>query len=87
MNERIKQLMDKSMDYYSNGYVDYPELNPEKFAQLIVRDCIDAISNVEEMYFNSIRVTAAGEAKNRYAEAESACQMAKRKIETRYGVE
>ena len=39
MNERIRELMNEAMDYYSNGYVDCPELNPEKFAQLIVREC------------------------------------------------
>ena len=43
MNERIKELMNAAMDYYSNGYVDYPELNPERFAQLIVRECADQI--------------------------------------------
>ena len=31
--------MNQAMDYYSNGYVDCPELNPEKFARLIVREC------------------------------------------------
>lgn len=39
MNERIKELYDQATEYYSNGYVDCPELNEEKFAELIVKEC------------------------------------------------
>ncbi len=35
--------MNQAMDYYSNGYVDCPELNPEKFAELIVKDCANEL--------------------------------------------
>lgn len=39
MNERIKELYDQATVYYSNGYVDCPELDWKKFAELIVRKC------------------------------------------------
>lgn len=49
MNERIKELMNQSME--STGVEGlggcYMELNPEKFAELIVRECIKICSDVE----------------------------------------
>jgi len=43
MNERIRELMEKSME--STGVEglggSYQELNPVKFAQLIAKDCAD----------------------------------------------
>lgn len=46
MNPRIRELMNQAMDLYSNGYVDCPELNPEKFARLIVQECIGCCEQV-----------------------------------------
>ena len=39
MNERIRELMRQATEYKSNGDdTESPVLNPEKFAELIVRD-------------------------------------------------
>ena len=45
MNERIKELMDQSRDYYSNGYVDCPEFNPEKFARLLLKTVLTIVES------------------------------------------
>ena len=51
MNERIKQLEKQCWNHQSN------HLNAEKFAQLIVRECIDKI----ETYRIPVGNSAAGE--------------------------
>ena len=41
MNERIRELMRQATEYKSNGDdTESPVLNPEKFAELIVRECV-----------------------------------------------
>jgi len=46
MNERIKELMNQAME--STGVEglggSYMELNPEKFAELIVRECVKVLT-------------------------------------------
>ena len=39
MNERIKQLYDQSMEQHVSNNMAWEELNPEKFAELIVQEC------------------------------------------------
>jgi hypothetical protein len=39
MNERIKELYDQATVYYSNGYVNCPELDWKKFAELLIQKC------------------------------------------------
>ena len=52
MNERIKELMNQAMQ--STGVEglggSYMELNPEKFAELIVRECIGIVENLNPGY-------------------------------------
>ena len=45
MNERIKQLADQC--YYINTYTDIEMFNEEKFAELIVRECIEKITTYD----------------------------------------
>ena len=40
MNERIKQLYEQSMEQHVSNNMAWEELNPEKFAELIVRECV-----------------------------------------------
>ena len=43
MNERIKQLADQC--YYINIHTDIEMFNKEKFAQLIVRECVQVCAD------------------------------------------
>jgi hypothetical protein len=43
MNERIKQLYEQSMEQHVSNNMAWEELNPEKFAQSIVQECIHAL--------------------------------------------
>ena len=48
MNERIKELYDRSMkvvSYTDGGYTEIKALDPEKFAELIVRECAELIEH------------------------------------------
>ena len=47
MNERIKQLAEQAQDWADNRNFyasDYQDYMMEKFAELIVRECIDIVS-------------------------------------------
>ncbi len=39
MNERIKELYEQSMEQHVSNNMAWEELNPEKFAELIVQEC------------------------------------------------
>ena len=41
MNERIKELLQESYSHFGHGKYRTPELVAEKFAELIVRECMD----------------------------------------------
>lgn len=43
MNERIKQLYERAMEQHVSNNSAWEELNPEKFAELIVRECISTL--------------------------------------------
>jgi len=57
MNDRIAKLYDQALVLESNGDYVAGELDPVKFAELIVRDCIDKIETHQIPVGNS----AAGE--------------------------
>ena len=44
MNERIRQLYDQAIIIEDNGDYVWGELDPEKFAELIVRECMTKVS-------------------------------------------
>jgi hypothetical protein len=39
MNQRIKQLHEQAMEQHVSNNAAWEELNPEKFAELIVKEC------------------------------------------------
>ena len=43
MNERIAKLYDQAIVLEGNGDYVAGELDPEKFAELIVRECMDVV--------------------------------------------
>jgi len=48
MNERIKQLIKQCYEtgpIGKDGWPEYSNLNEEKFAKLIVRECVDIVSD------------------------------------------
>jgi len=50
MNERIKQLVEQAahvVGYTDGGYTEIKALDPEKFAELIVRECA-TIADIEK---------------------------------------
>ena len=48
MNERIKELERQATDYYSNGQERI--FDRQKFAELIVKDCLDIVNRKEYSY-------------------------------------
>lgn len=46
MNERIKKLKEQATSYTWNGNDVTEELDEQKFAELIVRECIDIAKDV-----------------------------------------
>ena len=59
----------------------------QKFAQLIVKECIGAISEVKESFFEFRLETDDFTEKIRFFAGEDACNQSVRKIETLFGVE
>ena len=57
MNERIDKLLVKAGAYFGGEGVVYDAFDPKKFAELIVRECIDKI----ETYRIPVGNSAAGE--------------------------
>ena len=53
MNERIKQLAEQAMVTNNRGDGYYNRiLDPEKFAELIVRECVEQVWYTREDYIN-----------------------------------
>jgi len=51
MNERIKKLADDCRTLYRDGSGEYVEqFDEEKFAELIVRECLDVVENTNDRY-------------------------------------
>ena len=54
MNERIKQLAKQAEEYadieYNASDLDWYELKEEKFAELIIKECVDLVDTLNEAY-------------------------------------
>ena len=48
MNERIDKLMVKAGAYFGGEGVDYSNFDPNKFALLIVRECLNIVEPDED---------------------------------------
>jgi 8-oxo-dGTP pyrophosphatase MutT (NUDIX family) len=46
MNERIRELLEQAGLVGANGHFEYDFFDPEKFAQLMVRECVDVVSEI-----------------------------------------
>jgi len=48
MNERIDQLLVEAGAYFGGEGVDYSNFDPKKFAELIIRECVQSIEKTIE---------------------------------------
>ena len=54
MNQRIKELAEQATEEHISNNMAWSELNPEKFAKLIVRECEQAVLAVP-CHYNDYR--------------------------------
>ena len=92
MNELIKQLWEDSDEikvrYPEQGSpVSVSEQTLEKFAELIVQECMTMCDNVSADYFKHRKAADDFQDKNIYAEGESACDEVRYEIKKHFGVE
>ena len=93
MNERIKELAEQAevTGYFAAGteYATPIPLTPElqKFAELIVRECMTMSDELKAQYLTSRKSTMDFDEKNIYAEGEAACDVLKYKMKKHFGVD
>jgi hypothetical protein len=90
MNERIQELAEQAIlqanEVFDQKGKDYPGIVMEKFAELIVAECMTMCDDLKTQYFKSRRFTTDFGEKNRYAEGEAACDIIKYKMKKQFGV-
>jgi len=92
MNERIKELAEQAGvfegDFAGAGlYSIHNKDEVEKFAELIVQDCMTMSDELKAQYLTSRKSTMDFDEKNIYAEGEAACDILKYKMKRHFGVE
>jgi S-adenosylmethionine:diacylglycerol 3-amino-3-carboxypropyl transferase len=100
MNERIKELAVQARNYaldekriYERMHnteqcmEEYREVYNEKFAELIVRECMSMSDELKAQYLTSRKSTMDFDEKNIYAEGEAACDILRYKMKKHFGVE
>jgi hypothetical protein len=98
MNELIKELVKKAGGRLStHTLTSYPaqrresielwDKNIEKFAELIVKECMSMCDELKVEYFNHRKNTMDFDEKHIYAEGESACFNLRFKMKKHFGVE
>lgn len=103
MNERIRELAKQARDWAEVSYKKQNEQftshwdNPigytpsqffeQKFAELIVRECMAMSDELKAQYFTSRKSAMNFDEKNIYAEGEVACDVLKYKMKKHFGIE
>jgi hypothetical protein len=100
MNERIKELAVQARNYaldekriYERMHnteqcmEEYREVYNEKFAELIVEECMTMCDTVSADYLKHRKGAFDFQDKNIYAEGEAACDIIKYKMKKHFGVE
>jgi hypothetical protein len=55
MNERIKELAEQATTYYNGGLgTEIESFDKEKFAELIVKECIDIVEGIPPGYHDHL---------------------------------
>jgi hypothetical protein len=84
MNERIKELaFEANKDLDGNVPIGFAE----KFAELIVQECMTMCDTVSTDYLKHRKGAFDFQDKNIYAEGEAACDIIKYKMKKQFGVE
>jgi hypothetical protein len=86
MNERIKELYLHAFPPSLNDST-VCQMSAEKFAELIVQECMTMCDNVSADYFKHRKAADDFQDKNIYAEGESACDEVRYEIKKHFGVE
>ena len=86
MNERIKELAKQAVSGIQTDFY-IPDVFKEKFAELIVKDCMALCDELKVEYFNHRKGTMDFEEKHIYAEGEAACFNLRFKMKKQFGVE
>jgi len=85
MNRLLKELAADA------GYPDYMTYGQdkvlEKFAELIVKECMTMSDELKAQYLTSRKSTMDFDEKNIYAEGEAACDTLRYKMKKHFGVE
>lgn len=91
MNERLKELWSQAGGHYNGGnqhtWPEYTITDPEKFAALIVRECMTMCDETRVDYFKHRKAADDFTDKNIYAEGEAASDIIKYKMKKHFGVE
>jgi hypothetical protein len=90
MNERIRELAEQAQQYAE--YVtpqgsEWLNAFKEKFAELIVRECMAVCDETQAVYIKYSKTSVDFVDKNLYAEGAAAGNCIKNKIMKRFGVE
>ena len=86
MNERIKDLAEQCRTTINYGMGKYETFNDQRFAELIVRDCMTMCAELQADYLKHRLGTDNFQDKNIYAEGETACDILKYKMKNHFGV-
>ena len=89
MNAHIDELAKQATTIehgVDNGF-DRVTFDKEKFAKLIVRECISMCDTVSADYLKARKEAFDFQDKNIYAEGEAACDIIKYKMKKHFGVE
>jgi hypothetical protein len=84
MNERIQALAEQATTEEADGFKYFDR---EKFAELIVKECMTMSDELKAQYLTSRKSTMDFDEKNIYAEGEAACDVLKYKMKKHFGVE
>ena len=98
MNERIRELIKQSGGHFSTHNlmsnpvqhresIELWDKNIEKFAELIVKECMTMCDETRADYFKHRKAADDFTDKNIYAEGEAASDIIKYKIKKHFGVE
>ena len=55
MNKRIKELYNQSLELYYSNNMAWEELDPQKFAELIVRECVKQLELVRKYRYDRVQ--------------------------------
>jgi hypothetical protein len=91
MNERLLDICIKAgintWPFNEVGFISLDESELEKFAELIVKECMTMSDELKAQYLTSRKSTMDFDEKNIYAEGEAACDVLKYKMKKHFGVE